>query len=120
MEKFNAKITVKNKEETILNEIDVNYDKEKQYVYYIEKDDLKTVTIFNYKENILKRDNEKMYLELKFENNKTTTNNMFLKELGKKIELDLFTNKIIKNKENIEIEYNLFDEKYIYKIEKQD
>lgn len=120
MENFNAKITIKNNEEITYYEVNASYDKEKNYIYYVEKDALKTVAIFNYKENILKRDNEKMYLELNFVNNKKTTNTMLLKELNQTSYIELFTNKIIKNKENIEIEYNLFDEKYLYKIEKID
>lgn len=119
MENFNAKITVKNKEENTSYNVNVKYDKEKEYIYYVEKDELKTATIFDYQENTLKRDNEKMYLELKFENNKTTISTMFLKDLEKKLELEVFTNKIFKNEENVEIEYSLFNEKYTYKIEKE-
>lgn len=118
MENFNAKITIKNKEGNTSYNVNASYDKEKEYIYYIEKDESKTAVIFNYQENTLKRDNEKIYLELKFKNNKTTNNTMLLKDLEKKIELELFTNKIVKNKENVEIEYNLFNEKYTYKIEK--
>ena len=98
MENINVKITIKSNEEKTSYEVNASYDKEKEYIYYVEKDDLKTVAIFSYKENILKRDNEKMYLELNFVNNKKTTNTMTLKDLNQTSYIELFTNKIVKNK----------------------
>ena len=72
----------------------INYDEEKQYLYYVENDPEKTVNIYDYKKNTLKRDNSKIYLELNFINKKITNNKLQLKDLNNYLDIDIFTESI--------------------------
>lgn len=95
----------------------INYDEEKQYLYYVENDPEKTVNIYDYKKNILKRDNSKIYLELNFINKKITNNKLQLKDLNNYLDIDIFTESIEVIDKNITIKYLLNNEKYLYKLE---
>ena len=95
----------------------INYDEEKQYLYYVENDPEKTVNIYDYKKNTLKRDNTKIYLELNFINKKITNNKLQLKDLNNYLDIDIFTESIEVLDKNITIKYLLNNEKYLYKLE---
>ena len=95
----------------------INYDEEKQYLYYVENDPEKTVNIYDYKKNTLKRDNSKIYLELNFINKKITNNKLQLKDLNNYLDIDIFTESIEVLDKNITIKYLLNNEKYLYKLE---
>ena len=95
----------------------INYDEEKQYLYYVENDPEKTVNIYDYKKNTLKRDNSKIYLELNFINKKITNNKLQLKDLNNYLDIDIFTESIEVIDKNITIKYLLNNEKYLYKLE---
>ena len=95
----------------------INYDEEKQYLYYVENDPEKTVNIYDYKKNTLKRDNSKIYLELNFINKKITNNKLQLKDLNNYLDIDIFTESIEVFDKNITIKYLLNNEKYLYKLE---
>ena len=110
---YKSLVTVNNNS----NEVNITDNEEENYLYYIESDDEKTVNIYDYKNNILKRDNEKIYLELKFDMKKKTIGTLEIKDLNKKIELDIETKKLIKTDKLLEIRYILNDDEFIYKIE---
>ena len=95
----------------------INYDEEKQYLYYVENDPEKTVNIYDYKKNTLKRDNSKIYLELNFINKKITNNKLQLKDLNNYLDIDIFTESIEVIDKNITIKYLLNNENYLYKLE---
>ena len=113
MDCYESLVTVNNNS----SKVNINDFKKDSYLYYIDDDLEKTVNIYDYKNNILKRDNEKIYLELKFDMKKKTIGTLEIKDLNKKIELDIETKKLIKNDKLIEIRYILNDEEFIYKIE---
>lgn len=95
----------------------INYDEEKQYLYYVENDPEKTVNIYDYKKNTLKRDNSKIYLELNFINKKITNNKLQLKDLNNYLDIDIFTESIEVIDKNITIKYLFNNENYLYKLE---
>ena len=95
----------------------INYDEEKQYLYYVENDPEKTVNIYDYKKSTLKRDNSKIYLELNFINKKITNNKLQLKDLNNYLDIDIFTESIEVIDKNITIKYLLNNENYLYKLE---
>lgn len=73
-----------------------------------------TNVLFDITNEILIRENSKMYLEYNFKNNKAE---IYIKELLKSINLNLITkNKIIKDN-YIEIEYIIEEDKYKYIID---
>lgn len=110
---YKSLVTVNNNS----NEVNITDYEEESYLYYVDSDADKTVNIYDYKNNILKRDNNSIYLELKFDVNKKTKGTMEIKELDKKIDLDIETKKLIKTDKLLEIRYILNDDEFIYKIE---
>lgn len=116
MQKYKILVTISKEKEENKSLLEAIYNKEKNYLYYVEDDKEKTVNIYDYNQNILKRDNLKLYLELNFLKNKITKNKMLIKDLNNSINLEIKTEKIeIKNKD-VTIIYKLNDEKYLYKI----
>lgn len=110
---YKSLVTVNNNS----NEVNITIYEDKNYLYYVDNDKEKTVNIYDYKNNILKRDNKEIYLELKFELNKKTKGVMEIKELNKKIDLDIETKMLSITDKLIEIKYMLNDEEFLYKIE---
>lgn len=117
MQRLKILVTIKSNNQNTIYQTEATYDQEKKYLYYLEKDLDKTAVIYDYKENILKRDNPKIYQELKFIPQKNTTNKMLLKDLDKYIDIEILTIKIINNYPEVTVYYLLNDEKYLYKIE---
>lgn len=116
MQKYKILVTISKEKEENKSLLEAIYNKEKNYLYYVEDDKEKTVNIYDYNQNILKRDNLKLYLELNFLKNEITKNKMLIKDLNNSINLEIKTEKIeIKNKD-VTIIYKLNDEKYLYKI----
>lgn len=113
MQKLKVLVTINNQQELVT----ANYNKEKEEFFYIEKDSNQTVTIYNEKENSLKRDNSQMYMELYFIEKKTTKNKLWIKEFNQSLELEIYTEKITTTKTKKGIEYYLNKERYQYQIE---
>ena len=73
--------------------VTINQDTEKNLYFY--KEPNKTNVIFDYKNNVLKRDNEEMNLEFKFKLKEKTINNIYIKELNNVINIEIYTEDII-------------------------
>ena len=56
-------------------------------------------------------------MEYEFIENKITTGKIFVKDLRKEINVDIKTNKIKKQDDNIEIKFNVENNEFIYKVE---
>lgn len=84
-------------------------------IKYKEKDN--TTVLYNYKENHLRRENDKLRLSFLFINNKQTKGTIFIKDLNKELIILIDTKKIIKENNNIEIEYIVENNHYLYRIE---
>lgn len=117
MQRLKALITIKTNEQNLTDQLEVNYDPKKHYIYYLESDLDQTAVIYDYKKNILKRDNLKLSQEFTFIENQTTKNKMILKDLNNNLDIDIFTNKITANEPSIEINYTFNEEEYLYEIE---
>ncbi len=120
MRNFKALVTVGNYNEKINYKVNITVDEKNKSLFYLENDAKKTFVLYEYTSNILKRDNEEIYMVLNFIENQTTVNNLFLKKVNNSLDLEIFTNKILKDNNKIQIEYELNHEKYIFKIEKQE
>ncbi len=117
MQRLKILVTIKSNNQSMIYQTEATYDQEKNYLYYLEKDSDKTAVIYDYKKNILKRDNLKIYQEFKFISRKITINKMLLKDLDKYIDIEISTTKIINNYPELTVYYSLNEEKYLYKIE---
>lgn len=93
-------------------EINININKEYRYT---EKNNTKV--IFNSEKNVLIRNNEDIYMKYIFKEGQQTTGSLNIKSLNKNIKVVVYTKNIIKEGRSIEIEYQIEDDIYIYKIE---
>ena len=96
-----------------------NYDDEKSIISYQEKKDIVTNVELNLKNKELIRENKDFIMKYKFKLNEETTNQIYLKELEKYIDVKLKTKNYNYNNNKLEIEYILIDsnENVYYKIE---
>lgn len=118
LENYNVLITINSTSNNNSFKTTLTHLKEKKQLYYVDKDKEKTVNLFDYDNNILTRDNEKIYLELKFKKNKITQNKLLIKEMNSTTYISIKTNDIIVSENLILLDYNIDNEHYIYKIEK--
>lgn len=108
-----VKITSNNKTEITKVKININDDS----IWYFESDQLKTLALFNYKDNSLERDNKELYLKYYFEEGKETQNNTLqIKSLNQLTNIPIYTKeKIIKNN-YIKIVYSIEQDEFIYEL----
>lgn len=105
--------------------VSVNDDIEKEYnAIYREKEKLltykeedNTLVKFNYKDNILIRENDSIFMQYKFVNKKTSKNKIFIKDLKQYLDITLFTKSILVKDNIINITYVIEDNLFNYKIE---
>lgn len=106
---------------TISNDHEVRYDTKAiihdNSIVYIEKDDKKTKTYFNYDKNQLIRENKELSLKYNFDENKKTTGQLLVYELQKYVTLKIETKKLVRCDYNIEIDFMVEKEPIKYKIE---
>lgn len=110
--KTKIKVTIKNKEENLINMYNAIYIEDKKIIKYQETD--KTNVTLNIKDNILVRENNKIYMQYTFIKNKVTKNRLRLKEISQSIIMDLKTINIKKEKKNFEVKYKLLDSNDIF------
>lgn len=111
--KKNRLITIQNNEEqqqykVLVVELD-------NRLRYFEKDNTKT--IFDFNKYSLERESETLKMKYEFQLNKKTKGIIEMKELNKKIEVEINTKKINKEGNNIEIEYSIENQSFLYRIE---
>lgn len=105
--------------------VSVNDDIEKEYnAIYREKERLltykeedNTLVKFNYKDNVLIRENDSLFMQYKFVNKKTSKNKIFIKDLKQYLDITLFTKSILVKDNIINITYVIEDNLFNYKIE---
>ena len=113
MSKIKINITIKNPEINISKEVDAILQDE--ILKYKEEKD--TSVKFSYKDNNLVRENNELRMEYLFLENKTTKGNIFIKELNKKINVDIKTKSIKRKSNDIEIVFNVENNKFVYRVE---
>ncbi len=115
MPKINIKITLKTKEQTIENKYKAIFHPETNIIIYQEED--KTKTQFDLRNLRLRRENENLWMEYFFKEQEKTRGTIKVKKLKQDLQVNIQTKKIMQQNKNIEIEYQLEDEKYKYKLE---
>ena len=113
MPKINLKITIINgidNREYVVPAI-LQDDK----VSYKEPDE--TITHFNYKDRTLSRENKEFQMNYSFDLQKETTGEIFIKELGKAMKLEIKTQKYQQTKHRVEIQFLVEEKEFIYRIE---
>ena len=113
MSKINIKVSIKNKES------DYSYETKgiilnNELKYYEENN---TKVIFNYDNNHLIRINDELRMDFTFDEDKVTKGTIEVIDLNKKLEVDIKTNKIEKEDNNLLLEYSIDEDKFIYRIE---
>ncbi len=113
MPKYKVKTQIKNNEEICDYTTTAVINNEK--IIYTEKD--KTKVLYDFKNNELIRDNNKLRLKYKFDLNSKTEGSILIKDLDKVLNVYIKTNKLINKKNIIEINYTLDKDQFEYKIE---
>lgn len=96
--------------------LEADYNKEKNEIIYLENDEFKTLTRFNFNNNRLYRENENLKLIYEFNKNKLTKGVINIKELDKKIFMNIETISINSSNEEIEIKFKVEGQLMTYKI----
>lgn len=119
MKKMKLKITMITQNQKIEYITIGNYDSDKKELSYQEKQEIVTDVKLNLEKHKLIRDNKDFTMEYQFEVNNKTINTIYLKELGKTIDIQIKTEKYYYDNNKIEIEYILIDsnEKIYYEVE---
>lgn len=119
MKKMKLKITMITQNQKIEYITIGNYDSDKKELSYQEKQEIVTDVKLNLEKHKLIRDNKDFTMEYQFEVNNKTINTIYLKELGKTIDIQIKTEKYYYDNNKIEIEYILIDsnDKIYYEVE---
>ena len=119
MKKMKLKITMITQNQKIEYITIGNYDSEKKELSYQEKQEIVTDVKLNLEKHKLIRDNKDFTMTYQFDLNKETINTIYLKELGKTIDIQIKTKKYYYDNNKIEIEYILIDsnDKIYYEVE---
>lgn len=113
----NYKVTIKNIDIEDKYTVSVHNDIEEKVIKYIEKDG--TNTSFDYKNNILRRDNDQMIVEFKFDLDKVTKGKMSVKELNGDLEIDVLTKELKVTDKKVKVVYVVNDLTFEYTLEKE-
>lgn len=108
-----AIITLTTKEEQLKEKQLVKIKNNK--INYLEQN--KTTVLFEQEKKVLIRENEEIYMELFFQEEK---GNIYIKSLRNNIELAIKTKKIDITKNKIVIQYEMDKNDYLYEIEMED
>ena len=117
MSKVKIKMTLKTSQEMIEKELLALWKEEEQRIIYQEDEILKTKVIYDYKRNILIRENDQIHMNYIFELGKETTGKIKVKELQQEVNVQIKTNKLQKKHKNITIEFFVEKSPIEYKIE---
>lgn len=115
MSKIKVKITLTTPEELYDYIVSAIYQPEESIVYK-EQGEENTKVKFDFKTNVLIRENNTMLLMYEF-NKKQEKATIIIKDMNKKLNLELKTINILRCSKTLEITYLLEGQKYNYKIE---
>ena len=108
-----SKVILKSKDKIYEYDVDIFVNKNNNEISYVEKDNYKTFVSYDYKNNILKRDNNIMYMEFDFGHEKGY---ILEKNINKKFDIEINVGSIDITSNSIEIEYFSNGEFYKYSI----
>ena len=115
MAKINIKVTLISEDDIKEENYHAIFQKEEDVITYQEQD--QTITKINKKGSKLRRENKELIMEFSFDEGKETLGKLHIKNLNKNLNLKVKTNKILKEENKLEIEYELENQKYTYKLE---
>lgn len=117
MSKINIKVTIVNAEDTFEYNVPAIYKEDEKVIIYKEQDEQNTSVRFNYVTKELIRENDSLILNYIFNKEKRSQGTIYIKGMEKKLDVVITTTKITRTDKNIEIEYQIENDKFIYKIE---
>lgn len=111
MAKIEVEVTIKNRE---VNEcLRAQAIVQENSIKYLEKDDTKVV--FDYNKNKLIRENTTMKMTYYFDNK--TESDILVKDYNRHLKFMIKTNKLKKKDYNLEVDYQIDNDKFLYRIE---
>lgn len=113
MSKESIKVTIKNSENN--SSFETNAIIQENIIKY--KEDNNTIVKFNYDTNELTRENSELRMNYLFSNENPTTGTIFIKDLNKELELEIKTKRVQIKNSDIEIEFLVEENDFLYKIE---
>lgn len=116
MPKIDVKITIETSSNKQLDYTVKALVRRRRLIYH-EPDENKTKVIYDYENNILTRENNDFYMAYEFDLSKETTGTLEVKSLNKLLNLNIKTNKLLINSNNIELNFLVEEEKINYKLE---
>ena len=118
MPKVNAKITLHNAEDNFEYVVPAIYHEDEKVIIYNEHDDQKTLVKFNYITKELIRENDSLLMHYTFNKEKNSEGTIYVKGMEKNLNVTIKTTKLVRWEDNnIEIEYQIENDKFNYKIE---
>ncbi len=106
---------------TISNNHEIRYDTQaiihENSISYIEKDNKKTKTYFNYDRKQLIRENKEISLKYDFDKEKPTTGQLMVYDINKSLTLKIITKQLCIQNYNVNIKFTIENEEIEYKIE---
>ena len=108
-----VKVRIQNEEENKKEEVSAIIEDDK--IKYKEKDN--TTVIYDYKSQVLKRKNDKINMLYLFEKDKKTEGFIEIKGMNNKIKIEIKTIIIKRKNYDIEIQYEIENQKFQYQIE---
>lgn len=116
MPKIDAKVTIATSSNKQLD-YTVKALIQRQRLIYHEPDENKTKVIYDYENNTLTRENKDIYMAYEFNPYKSTIGTLEVKSLNKFLNLNIKTNKLLINSNNIELNFLVEEEQINYKLE---
>lgn len=117
MKNFECEISIESQDSNDSYKVTVHDDLEKGILFYKEKN--KTITTYDYKNDIFTRENDEMRIQYQFRLNEVTENKVIVKNINSEININIFTKKLEKKSDYIEIIYEIENNEFIYKIKKE-
>ena len=117
MGKINIKVTIKNAEGLNNYVVPAIYDDDNKTIIYKEPDEDKTTVKFNFTTKSLDRENTSLIMKYKFNKEKNSEGIIYVKGMNRKFYVTIKTIKMIKDNNNIDIDYQIENDKFTYKIE---
>ena len=117
MSKINIHTVLKTQEKTYEYNVPAIFKEDERTIIYKEQDDQRTKTSFNYRTKELIRENDSLKMRYIFNKEKNARGTIFVKELGRSLDLIIKTTKILRCENNIEIEFLVEGQPFNYKIE---
>lgn len=113
MSKIKVLVYIKNSEEEKTQE--TNAILQDNTIKY--KEDKTSLVTYNYREKKLIRETNELRMTYQFEEGKKTTGNITIKNMNKELQLEISTKKIREKENNIEIEFEIEENIFLYRIE---